>query len=516
MSEMDEPHVWGLSLSDAEATAQLAREIAAALKPDDFVALSGGLGAGKTVFIRAVIRALCQNSEIEVPSPTFTIVQPYDTPAGPVVHADLYRIGSQEELENIGWDDITNGAITLLEWPERITEHLPPDRLEVHLDLDLKAGAGARIVVLSGYGAWSTRLERIAAIGEFLRSTGWAQAERHFMLGDASTRRYERLLLQGSSSILMDAPARKPGPPIKFGRSYAEIAHSALDVFPFVALSRGLSSHGFSSPQIYGMDLRNGLLLLEDFGTQAIADNKGPIPDRYATAIDVLVALHSAQLQTVLPVGDGFAFQIPTFDRPAMEIELELLLDWYFPHLGLGLPSQRLRDAFFAAWREPLEPVLNGPSTWLLRDFHSPNLIWLPEREGTRRIGLLDFQDTMMGSPAYDVASLTMDARVTVPETLELQLVSRYAAGRRLRDPSFDVSGFARDYAIMGAQRLTKILGIFARLDRRDGKPSYLRHLPRILSYLKRALVHPSLAGVKEWYEAHLFDHGGEAKHDGG
>ena len=515
MNEAVEPRVWRLSLPDAEATAGLAHEIAAALKPGDFITLSGGLGAGKTVFIRAAIRALSHDPDIEIPSPTFTIIQPYDTPAGSVIHADLYRIGSPDELENIGWDDITNGAITFLEWPERIVETLPPDRLEVILELDRNAGDCVRQVSLNGYGSWSLRLQRIAAIGNFLRKTGWAQAERHFMLGDASSRRYERLLLQGKSSILMDSPARKPGPPVKFGRSYAEIAHSALDVTPFVALAVGLATYGFSAPQIIGMDLENGLLLLEDFGKLEVTDRDGPIPERYAAAIDVLVALHATQLPTTLPVGDKEIYQLPNFDRPAMEIEIELLLDWYFPHVGLGLPSQRMRDAFFSAWKDPLERVLNGPMTWLLRDYHSPNLMWLPDREGVRRVGLLDFQDAMIGSPAYDVAALTMDARVTVPEVLELQLVSRYVAGRRHLDSSFDVSIFARDYAIMGAQRLTKILGIFARLNRRDGKPSYLRHLPRVLIYLKRALAHPSLAGVREWYETHLFDHRGEARHDG-
>src|SRR5262249_41271135 len=156
---------------------------------------------------------------------------------------------------------------------------------------------------------------------------------------------------------------------------------------------------------------------------------------------------------------------IPPFDLPAMEIEVELMIDWYMPKIGAPPISQRSRDAFFALWRHALLPAVKGQRTWLLRDVHSPNLIWLAGREGMARIGLLDFQAAMIGSPAYDVASLAMDARVSVPEELELQLLARYVKARRAVDQAFDPAGFTRDYAVMGAQRLTKILGIFARLE---------------------------------------------------
>jgi hypothetical protein len=144
------------------------------------------------------------------------------------------------------------------------------------------------------------------------------------------------------------------------------------------------------------------------------------------------------------------------------------------------------------------------PKTWVLRDFHSPNLLWLPERTGIARVGLLDFQDAVLGPPAYDAAALLMDARVDVSEALELKLLSRYAMGRGAYDPAFDPALFASRYVMLGAQRATKILGIFARLDRRDRKPQYLRHLPRVWNYLMRAFVHPSLAELKAWYLANV------------
>jgi hypothetical protein len=147
---------------------------------------------------------------------------------------------------------------------------------------------------------------------------------------------------------------------------------------------------------------------------------------------------------------------------------------------------------------------LASQPTWVLRDFHSPNLLWLPDRPGVARVGLLDFQDAVMGPAAYDLASLLQDARVDVPEALEIALLGRYARVRRDSDQDFDTAGFVQMYATMAAQRATKILGIFARLDRRDGKPQYLRHIPRIWGYLQRALAHPSLAPLNGWYRVHV------------
>jgi aminoglycoside/choline kinase family phosphotransferase len=147
---------------------------------------------------------------------------------------------------------------------------------------------------------------------------------------------------------------------------------------------------------------------------------------------------------------------------------------------------------------------VDAASTWVLRDFHSPNLLWMPAREGLAQIGLLDFQDAVMGPAAYDVASLLQDARVDVPEMMEIALLARYTRARLKADPAFDVPGFARLYAMLAAQRASKILGIFARLDSRDGKPQYLRHMPRVSRYLQRALAHPALEALNAWYRSHV------------
>ena len=195
----------------------------------------------------------------------------------------------------------------------------------------------------------------------------------------------------------------------------------------------------------------------------------------------------------MLPVEPGVDYRLPRYDMEALLIEVELLLDWYLPKLEATL-SDAKRDAYVALWRDALLPAVEAQPTWVLRDFHSPNLLWLPAREGVARIGLLDFQDAVMGPAAYDLASLLQDARVDVPEMMEIALLSRYTRARLTADAGFDAPGFARAYATLAAQRASKILGIFARLERRDGKPQYLRHLPRVWAYLQRSLAHPALA----------------------
>ena len=497
-------HQWTVDLPTEAATETLARDLAQALRAGDLVTLSGDLGAGKTMFARALIRQLADDPELEVSSPTFTLIQLYDTPSFPVVHADLYRIAHASELEELGWDETPEGALVLVEWPERAGDALPSDRLDIRF---VHAGKieTARRATLTGTGEWSRRLRRIGQTGDFLRSAGWQDATRIHVQGDASTRSYTRLIRGQLSAILMNSPARTDRVPVRYGRTYSQIAHISQDVKPFVAVARGLTERGFSAPQILREDLLHGLLLLEDFGTTFIADGPTPVPERYGEATDLLARLHAMELPDTLPVSGGITHKIPPFDFSALDIEVELLLDWYLPLIGAPQLSQRNRDNFIALWRAALSPAVKGEKTWLLRDMHSPNLMWLENREGIRKIGLLDFQDAMIGPTAYDVAALCLDARVTIPQALELQLLTRYVKARKTAEIGFDAAEFAQAYAVMGAQRNTKILGLFSRLDRRDGKPAYLKHIPRIRAYLDRTLAHPSLADLREWFETFVF-----------
>jgi N-acetylmuramate 1-kinase len=502
---VDAPASWTLELPDESGTAALAGELATAVQAGDLLTLSGDLGAGKTTFARALIRLLVGDPTLEVPSPTFTLMQSYDTPRFPVVHADLYRINGPQELAELGWDEAAEGSLVLVEWPERAGPLGAADRLDISFALRPAIGDTARGVTLTGTGHWAQRIAQARALHELLAGSGWRDAERVHMQGDASTRSYERLTrADGTSAVLMIAPRRPDGPPVRMGKPYSQIAHLAESVHAFVAMDGGLRSLGFSAPAILAADLDAGLLLLEDLGQEGVVSPAGPIPERYGEAAAVLARLHTQALPSVLPVLGDAEHVIPPYDLDALLIEAELLLDWYLPHIARQQVSGSARASFVSLWRTALDPVASAPPTWVLRDFHSPNLLWLARREGLARIGLIDFQDAVLGHPAYDVASLLQDARLDVPEDLELKLLGHYARLRAAAQPGFAMQPFAAAYAVMGAQRATKILGIFARLDRRDGKPAYLRHLPRIERYLKRNLAHPVLSDLRVWYETTL------------
>lgn len=495
-----------LVLGDETATLRLAGDLAGILKPGDIVALSGHLGAGKSMLARAILRELSEDPELEAPSPTFTLVQSYDTPRGPVLHADLYRVRSPEELDDIGLIEDIDRIVTLIEWPDRAGSRLPAGRrLDIVLDVDPGNPETGRIATLVGGVLWRQRLAIALATRAMLNTAGWGDARRDYMQGDASSRAYERLgHPDGRSAVLMISPPRPDGPVIRQGKPYSAIAHLAESVDAFVAMDRALASLGYSAPAIIAQNLSTGLLLIEDLGSEGVIDGDGPIPERYEAAALLLADLHRHTLPTILPVAEARDHVVPDYDRAALAIETELILDWYAPHIaGVTLPAVTQAE-FARIWGRLFDEILSAPTTWTLRDFHSPNLIWLAAREGHAKVGLIDFQDAVLGHPAYDLVSLGQDARVDVPAGLELRLLAAYGAARRGSDPEFDLAGFARAYAIMGAQRNTKIAGIFARLDKRDGKPAYLKHLPRIESYLRRNLEHPALAELKAWYETHL------------
>jgi N-acetylmuramate 1-kinase len=494
-----------VTLNDEAATARFAADVALALEPGDLVTLSGDLGAGKTTFARALIRVLAGDDTIEVPSPSFTLIQDYDLPRFPLVHADFYRLSGAAELAELGFEDLPEATVVLLEWPDRAASVLPPDRLDITFTLAPQLGVQVRNARVVGYGAFAARVQRIGVVRSFLDQAGFGAARRQRLQGDASTRIYERLGLDAQKTILMNAPRRPDGPPVRGGKPYSAIARLAEDVVPFVAMAAELRERGLSAPEVLNADLDRGLLIVEDLGDERIVagDPPEPIEERYVVAVDLLAALHGQKLPEVLRVASGREYRLPRYDIEAFLIEAELLPDWYLPAANKPA-SAAAREEFLALWSEALMPAIQVPPTWVLRDFHSPNLLWLADRVGIARIGLLDFQDALLGPAAYDVGSLLQDARVDVPEAFEFGLLGRYARARRARDPRFDMVAFTQLYATLTAQRATKILGIFRRLERRDGKPQYLRHIPRLWTYLQRSLAHPALAPLKAWYETNV------------
>jgi N-acetylmuramate 1-kinase len=496
---------FSLALANETATANLMADLALLIGPGDVITLSGDLGAGKTAAARALIRYLASDAGIEVPSPTFTLAQSYELPPFGLVHADLYRINDASELEEIGLSPLPEGVVALIEWPERAAGALPPDRINIALSPRPALGSTARAAEITGYGKAVAQVKRLAALRQFIEQTGFIDAKRERMPGDASTRSYARLLRGEVAVILMNSPRRPDGPAAYDGKSYSAAVHLAEDVKPFVAIANGLRERTFSAPAIYHADLDAGFLIIEDLGSEGFieGDPPRPIAERYQAAVDLLAALHRDSLPEVLPVASHTTYAIPTFDVEAMLVEIGLMIEWYLPDRG-AKSGDVPRAEFVSQWRDLLNTISAAPKTWVLRDFHSPNLIWLADRSGIARVGVLDFQDTVLGPAAYDLVSLLQDARLDVPEQLELTLLTRYIRARHSADNSFDPARFAETYAVMSAQRNTRLLGTFARLNRRDGKPQYLRHQPRIWTYLTRSLAHPALSGLRQWYQAHV------------
>src|SRR5262249_32428079 len=291
-------------LPDEETTARFTIDVANALAPGDIVTLSGDLGAGKTTFARAMIRYLAGDDTIEVPSPTFTLMQSYELPRFPVIHADLYRLSGISELAELGFDDLPENAVVLLAWPDRAAGFLPPDRLDIALTLVPKLKGEFRQARITGYGTYASRAERLAVVRQFLAESGMSMAMRHRLQGDASTRIYDRLLISDKSYILMNAPRRPDGPPVRAGKPYSAIARVAEAVLPFVAMAKGLREKGFSAPEILHADLEQGLLLIEDLGDERVVQGDPPAlkEECYTTAVDALLHLHQRPQPDRLPV----------------------------------------------------------------------------------------------------------------------------------------------------------------------------------------------------------------------
>lgn len=490
---------------DEAGLQRFASLLALELARGDAIALGGDLGAGKTTFARAAIRACLGDPEAEVPSPTFSIVQVYETPRGIITHSDLYRLDSGDGIGELGLEEALARGVLLIEWPERAQGLIADDRLDVRLE-EVDGGARRR-TVLTGHGRWPPRLDRLIAIWNFMDASGWGSAEIGTIPGDASARRYFRLAAGSRRSLVMDAPRMADGPPIRDGKPYSRIAHLAEDVRPFVAIAHELGRRGLSAPQILASDLDAGLLLTEDLGDRVFgAEVAGGADQRpmWSGAVDALLALHAQPPEERLSIGDGDHHTVPPFDRDAMEIEIDLLLDWYLPALT-GTPADgEVRRSFHVVWQPVFDRLLLMPRALLLRDYHSPNLIWLPERDGVRRAGMIDFQDAMIGPAAYDLVSLLQDARLDVDRNIEAELLDHYCVQAARMQAGFEDATFRWAYAALGAQRNTKILGIFARLAQRDGKRRYLAHIPRIWRYLERDLAHPGLASLAGWYDRHL------------
>lgn len=318
--------------------------------------------------------------------------------------------------------------------------------------------------------------DRARLIEDFLAQAGWGAAQRGRLAGDASFRHYDRLEDNGRRAVLMDAPPPKE------------------DVRPFVRIARHLESLGYSAPRLLATDEVNGLLLLEDLGDETYTRQlaKGADEEQlYALAMDVLADLHGR--------ADAIPAALPPYDDERLLTEACLLTDWYMPAV-LGCDTQaQAREEYARLWQDLFPLARAVPDTLVLRDFHVDNLMLLP-RADLQACGLLDFQDAVSGPLTYDAMSLLEDARRDIDPALIARMKERYLA----RLPHLDRAAFDASWAILAAQRHAKVIGIFTRLCKRDGKPVYLCHIPRVWRLLEQACAHPALSGLKAWLDKHI------------
>jgi aminoglycoside/choline kinase family phosphotransferase len=355
-----------------------------------------------------------------------------------------------------------------------------------------------------------TTSDRTKARRDFLESAGWGDAELVPLTGDASTRSYTRMIRGAETAFLMDAPASAESPacpPQATASEREALGYNAVarlagpNLVAFAGLANALSERGFSAPKILARNLDEGFLLLEDLGDDLYARilpakmHEGTL---YSYAVDTLAALYRSSFPAEFSV-DGQSWPLLGYDATAMKAEVDLFLDWFMKEHAGETISEAARADWDSIWAEAFGRLESCAPGLVLRDFHAENLIHLADRDGHSMVGLLDFQDAVLGHPAYDLVSLLEDARRNVDRKLAVPLKARFVAKAGITD----AAGFDAAYAVLGAQRNAKILGIFVRLALRDGKSRYLDLLPRIARHFVANLQHPALMRLLMWAKAH-------------
>lgn len=317
-------------------------------------------------------------------------------------------------------------------------------------------------------------MNRTEIIDHFLSANGWHGASRVKLAGDASFREYDRIFLENRQAVLMDAPPDKE------------------DVRPFIRVAEHLVESKLSAPRILAADVENGLLLLEDLGDDLFVRVLHREPelesDLYHAAAEVLVQLYHSGT-------DG----IPHFDIEQMLLQVGLLPEWFIPLVSGHKADEHAKHEYLLLWRDVLHKMPRLREVTVLYDFHAENMIWLPERSHGRRAGLLDFQDAVVGSPAYDMVSFLEDARRDVKKETITSVIDYY-----LKQTHIPRAEFMAAYHVMGAQRNCRIIGTFARLSVRDNKPRYLAYMKRVWQHVENDLNHPLLLPIRHWMDKNI------------
>lgn len=460
-----------IPLPDLLATEALAHKLAPLLKKGVFVSLEGGLGTGKTALARAILQALGVTGD--TPSPTFKMVQHYQTENFPISHFDLYRLKNVDQLADIGWNAALTDGLTIVEWPERAEQLVPPDRLSLTFSF---GGSIERICMLKGYGKWSmvdelVRIARDAELSGFAAEAGWGKAALQPIGANSPPRRFFRLTRDdGKTAIMMDADEDQ----------------KALQFVNLASILRGLD---LSAPEIYAARPKRGLVLMEDFGNEnvgSVIDRGMPMHPYFLRALLVLVRIHHQFSPASVK-----HLEVPTFTSALFAARVEKFLDNYFPFVMNRKATAEERAGFQAAWRRTLDPIDFLPKTLMLRNFTPNTVMDIPDREGWRSLGLLDFQDAGIGPIAYDLASFCEVVRREGADYYLPMMVKQYYERAK---PACPMEVLQRSCIILAAQRHTRLLGLMA------GRPERAGYLQHTKKHLGNLLLDEAIKPVRSWF----------------
>ena len=359
--------------------------------------------------------------------------------------------------------------------------------------------------------------EREQQIIDFLAANGFGDAVRIDLGGDASTRRYERLQQNGKNYILMDAPQGADlidGTRWHLQMNEAERCATGHDAMrwragsrmeAFLCINGWLQSQGFSVSRVFAYDVVQGFALLEDFGTEQywhLLEQTGVSDAQqltmYEAATDALIKLDQTEPPAITEY-ENLRWSLPSFDKLVITTEAEMFLEWYVgKHSGLAITIE-MTVAYNDAWSKIANLLTSRMDRLVTRDFQSPNLMWLPQRDGYKRAGILDYQDAVLSHPAFNLMFLLNDPRRDVPENIQQAMLDRYFAAT-----GFDRIDFMQHYAVHQALQAFRIAGLFCRLNIRDNKPHFMMHVPRMERYIRKALQNPACAALRDWFKTYM------------
>ena len=473
-------------ITDIRELKDLARSISKILVKGDVVALIGEIGSGKTTFSKRLINELTSIQVNEISSPTFNLYSIYNKNGVQVNHYDFYRVEDSEDLSEIDLAESYESGITIIEWADKYINVLKNDYIEVHI----REKRYHREYQVIGRGNFIQRIKNANSLEYFLEQTNLKINWQENIQGDASKRKYNRLYTEDTTLILMDSSQeKKTANPTKLSTSINDYIH----------ICKYLEKINIRVPKLFYTDTENEYLIEEDFGDlqySRIVSERNFI-ELYQPAINTLLHITEIDHPHDLEVGD-MTYKIPEYDDMTYLNEIEIFIKFYWPYKKGVICSQSTQNEFMDIFSELLGKLTSDKSL-VLRDFHSPNLMFLDTEKNHRKCGVIDFQDALIGHPIYDLVSLSQDARVTITEEQENFLIEQYKDGVNYNNYNFDKSTIMDQYCILGVQRSLKILGIFARLSIIDNRNDYIIHMPRVIHYIRRNIKNSNLSDLSNW-----------------